>query len=348
MRIQTFISTGLLLWAAAATTHAAAYSNMFVFGDSLSDNGDAFIALTALNNPNFPATTPRPYTNLVPSAPYDGHTFSNAGVWVNFLDIPLLGKSVTPSFAGGTNFAFGGARTGDLTGVQPDFIPSLQTQANTFVGSLGANSADPNALYVVWGGGNDVRSAAEVFASTFANTAGNFNAANAAASAVIADGFGNIGEIITTLANKGAKHFLVPNIPNVGLAPASAALGLQTQQLVSGLATSFDLGLAQLLPALQASLNIDIITVDIFTLISNTITQNPTGLNVTDPCIFANNGQGCSNPDQFLFWDGLHPTSQRQQEIASVFQAAVVPVPAAFPLLLSALLVIRARRRTIR
>ena len=84
MRIQTFISTGLFLLAAATTTQAASYSDMFVFGDSLSDNGDAFIALTALNNPNFPATTPRPYTALVPSAPYDGHTFSNAGVWVNF------------------------------------------------------------------------------------------------------------------------------------------------------------------------------------------------------------------------------------------------------------------------
>lgn len=68
-----------------------------------------------------------------------------------------LGLPLAPSLLGGNNFAFGGARTGSI-GVSddPGPVPSLILQAQTAVArGLGPQPGD--ALYVVWGGGNDLR-----------------------------------------------------------------------------------------------------------------------------------------------------------------------------------------------
>ena len=55
----------------------------------------------------------------------------------------------------GDNYAAGGARVGVDTvgGLGP--IPSLVTQANRYLAANGGR-ADPNALYTVWGGANDL------------------------------------------------------------------------------------------------------------------------------------------------------------------------------------------------
>ena len=87
-----------LVLCTAGVQAAAAFSQIFVFGDSLSDNGNDFLALGGQ------FLTP-PYTSLVPSKPYASETFSNGKVWVNFLDQALTGNTVNPSLAGGTDFA---------------------------------------------------------------------------------------------------------------------------------------------------------------------------------------------------------------------------------------------------
>src|SRR5262245_13726292 len=104
---------------------AGSFSKVFVFGDSLSDTGNAFLA-TGKTIPQSP--------------PYYQGRFSNGPVWVE-----MLGYSAKPFLAGGTNFAFGSATTQDLL-----------LQVGIFSVSRFFH-ADPRALYVVWSGTTDTR-----------------------------------------------------------------------------------------------------------------------------------------------------------------------------------------------
>jgi phospholipase/lecithinase/hemolysin len=105
------------------------YSEIYVFGDSLSDTGRIFGAI---------GEPPEPY--------YEGH-FSDGPTWVEYLAYELdLGYNPE------TNFAWGGATTG-TTNVWGDELPGLQQQVNSYV--EGTDLADSAALYVVWAGSND-------------------------------------------------------------------------------------------------------------------------------------------------------------------------------------------------
>ena len=50
--------------------------------------------------------------------------------------------------------------------------------------------------------------------------------------------------------------------------------------------------------------------------------------NVTDACFKATTFTVCNNPNQYLFWDGTHPTAQGHELIAeAAFQSTAVPEP---------------------
>ena len=105
----------------AAPAGALPFTQLFVFGDSLSDSGNVALAL----GPGVRTPTPIPDNSFIPTAPYaSSDRFSNGPVWAERLGLPAL-----PSLAGGTDFAFGGARTGP-TGLTP---PSLRDQVTTFL-----------------------------------------------------------------------------------------------------------------------------------------------------------------------------------------------------------------------
>ena len=73
-------------------------------------------------------------------------------------------------------------------------------------GNLGGAAADPNALYFVWGGANDLRDitqAAFAFASTISHLTG----------------------IVGSLYQLGARNFLLPNLPDIGLTPEARSDG---------------------------------------------------------------------------------------------------------------------------
>ncbi len=117
---------------APTVAHAFSFTGLYVFGDSLSDTGNAFNATGG----------------LLPPAPfYTAGRFSNGPVWVEYL-APKLGLT----FNTATNFAFGGATTGAQNTFVPG-LPGLQQQIAGFTQSTPV--ADPNALYIVWAGAND-------------------------------------------------------------------------------------------------------------------------------------------------------------------------------------------------
>src|SRR6185312_8686624 len=84
---------------------AGPYTGLYVLGDSLSDQGNLYIATSDLGPKQSP---PRP---AVPDpARYFNGRFSDGEVYAGYL-AQMLDVSIGPSLLGGTNFAFGGART---------------------------------------------------------------------------------------------------------------------------------------------------------------------------------------------------------------------------------------------
>lgn len=52
--------------------------------------------------------------------------------------------------------------------------------------------------------------------------------------------------------------------------------------------------------------------------------------NVTDGCLDLTTFITCNNPDQYLFWDGQHPSAQGHRAIGKLaFQALSIPEPRA-------------------
>jgi len=343
---------GMLLSLSVSTTLTAApLTGLVVLGDSLSDGGNAFIALGGLTPPPLPVTAP-PFP-LIPDFPYVRPApllpaLSNGPVWAEHLGA-ALGLPVLPALIpGGTNYAFAGADTGPLPLVPAGSSPTLSTQLGMFAA---AGPIDPSALHAVWGGGNDLRRAMDVYAGTLIATGGDAAAAFAAAGAVVGAGVSNLASILTSLAAGGAKHILSLNAPDIGLAPALDFAPLPgATVLATGLSAMFNAGLASVIDGIEAAFLIDVIEVDVFSLL-NAIVADPAAFHLTDAtstCLVPGTATVCSDPASFLFWDGIHPTTAGHRIIAGAAFVAAVPVTAT-PLLLAigafSLLFVVTRRR---
>lgn len=312
------------LWAAAQ----APYARIVVFGTSLSDPGNAFALAGGVN-------TPPNYLQdifMVPNAPYaqGGHHLTNGATWIEQLARPMgLAGTVRPAFrgaAGATNYAVAGTRAFD------DGDPStfqLSTQVDAFLQSLGGNPVPADWLVVMEMGSNDVRDA---FVAGLSNPPlGN---------AILTAGVASIRhELVDRLRAAGASNFLLWNsVPNIGVTPAvrtlAAALQVQTgipAAFFIGLATNaaagFSAGLEGVALELEAS-GANVTRLDVFPMV-NALVANPASFgltNVTMPCITPSIAPyKCQNPDEYLFWDGIHPTSAVHGILAQEAAAALRP-----------------------
>lgn len=285
---------------------AAPYTSMVVFGDSLSDSGNNSLAL---GNNAGPVTS----NAYVPgNGPYSSGVYSNGPVWASGV-ASALGLTLNPSQLGGTNYAYGGATTG-TPGQGPGGFPfSLMMQADQYLAST-SNVASPTALYVIEGGGNNVRAALAAIGGgadipqTIATTAAAYAA--------------NIGAIVNNLQAAGATHIVVWDTPNVGAAPATLATGSPDAiALATALAASMNAALAAQLVG-----EVGVSTFDIFGL-GTAISLNPGAFgftNATDACGAAPAGTDCS---KYVYWDGIHPTEAAHQVIANAFLTIAAPVP---------------------
>lgn len=298
----------------AQASHAA-FSQIVTFGDSLSDAGNVFLATSGTN----------------PPAPYFGGRFSNGLIWSEVLATSLGIAAPTPSLAGGSANNYGGART-----VVDDAVPSTQTQANGYIAANGG-SIDPNALYTIWTGGNDIN---------YASANNDFSGIPAASAGV--------ASIVQSLIDAGAKSIIVANLPDIGLTPLGQDSG--NPGGATFLSNTFNSQLATALAGVTlGSANLEIVDASALTTqIASEVTADPNPLtngwglsNVTDRCFDAAAAGGptlCSNPDEYLFWDDLHPTAAAHVLVAdemlvaaNTLAAAAVPVPAAAWLFLSAI-----------
>jgi phospholipase/lecithinase/hemolysin len=255
-------------------------TRIIVFGDSLSDTGNAYIG--SLHS-------------RAPSPPYYQGRFSNGPVWIEIF-AEHFGLKVDPVLRGGTNFAVGGAKAGSGA-------DSLPHQAELYWFLSIFSRPDPNALYVIFGGGNDVRKALK-----------QPDPAAALAAAAL-----DIRGMIENLAAWGAVNFLVPNVPNRGFTPAARERGTATRE--QALTVAFDTALDAALNDLPGRLRINLIRLDLWSLVEEAFAAPARWgfSDITDPCLTKRQSEfvACSNPSSYAFWDDIHPTTKGHQVIAA-------------------------------
>lgn len=295
-------------------------SQLKIFGDSLSDSGNAAALGAPINL--------RPFEGLIPDGPYFTLRFSNGRTWVerlaNRLGTPDSGKAAFVFAGAGGNYAVGGGRARDVSDTF-----DLPEQVGFFLsGSDG--TMGPKDWAVIQFGGNDVRDAIAAFVGVL-SVGGTPEAANAAAAGVICEAVANIELNIGLLYEAaGAKRFLVVSSPDLGITPAVRALG--ASELGTGLSQLFNAllvlgdtgacgGAVQGLLNLQTSLpESEIVLFDVFALL-NEVVADPEkfGLsNGVDSCITPGVfiGAVCHRPSHYVFWDGIHPTAAMHRIVA--------------------------------
>lgn len=315
MTLAAMAATAVLATPAVASSLSSHYSSFWVFGDSLSDNGN--LATSVI--PGFPP------------APYFEGRFSNGPVWnEGFL------AEFAPDASG--NFAFGAARAVPNADGIPDFVDQIAL----FQSVLPVLELGTRPLAAVFFGANDVFGGIGAAAADPANAQSILGATIAASVTAIATGIG-------TLAASGITDFAVFNLPDLGLIPRLASAGPQAQGLGTLASLSFNAALDQAIGGLTAS-GLTVTEVDMFGLFVSAV-ADPAAFGfaastVQSPCFGVDpfsllsgpsDAPVCSDAGTRLFWDVLHPTAAGHLAIAQTFEAAVVPLPATSLLLLAGL-----------
>lgn len=276
------------------------FSALYVFGDSLSDPGNAFAVTGETAHPPF---------EPIPSAAYGvgGHHFSNGRTWVEILAKELdLNGGAKPAFRDPTfgNYAFAGARALTIT------KPGSDTQVQIYLGVHGC-VPQPDALYVVQFGGNDLRDALDAAA------------VGQDPAPILGNAISAIAQNIGILAACGAKNFLIANAPNLGAAPAVPA---EYKELVAGMSLQFNLILAGTL-ATYFPTGLNFYELDMFSFVTEA-SANPAGFGLTNgvtPCLTFGviEGAFCKKSSEYLFWDAIHPTKKAHRLLASIALGAL-------------------------
>lgn len=310
----------------------ASFNSLYVFGDSLSDSGNTYNTVLSTVGVQFP---PPPYnqrgTNGRVAAEYLANSFG--------FDLkPYTGPT------GGTNFAYFGAATGAYTvsstvapgttittenindarfGLTPLRNTGLGSQVSAFLGS-GQTFNASSTLFMVWGGPNDFFMKPEA--------------------ATIPTAITNLSTSITRLVEDGgARKLLIPNLPNLGTTPAARFADLAqpgSSAASTALSVAFNQGYSLTLDGLESVLkakysDLEIYRFDTFAALTGLL-SNASALgftNSTSPCGDAELGiPFCANPNEYVFWDSVHPTDRVHQILAGQF-AAAVPEPRTYALL---------------
>ncbi len=316
-RPATGLLAAALALAASPVLAQDAFSRTVFFGDSLTDAG-YFRPLMVQQDP---------------AAAILGRFTTNPGlVWAEWL-AQEYGSDATPNGNGqsGDNYAAGGAMIAtDRIGPPFGLTPSLATQAGAYLGSHGGQ-ADPDALYTVWGGANDL----------FSIQANPGQAQQIIGAAVTAQ----VG-IVGSLQAAGARYVLVPNIPDLGITPSSLAGGAASVAQGTAVSSAYN---DALYGGLQAQ-GLRAIPLDTFTFLREVAASpatygfgNVTGTacmpQITAQSLTCHPGTYVSpGADRtYLFADGVHPSAAAHRAIADLAiaqiegprQVAVLPRSAA-------------------
>lgn len=323
------LAAGALLCVTALAHAGPLFSNLVVFGDSLSDTG---------NTRNVVGANSGLIANL---AGYGSNgRFSNGILWHETMADSLGESRATASRVAGpnnSNYAYGGARVDNATGASTGVL----RQYADYSTRVGAAGADPNALFVLWAGGNDAR-----------DLVGNANPLAGINSSISA-----LQGMVSGLIGQGATSFLMPNLPDLGKIPENR----NTANQASATSVSMMWNAALLDMMFGFAGQADIYFLDVFS-IFNDVLDNPSTYgftNTTGQCrslgFLGFTENSCANANRWVFWDAIHPTTAAHAVIgraaADLVRSGVtlqqVPEPSSLLLVAAALLALQqvSRRR---
>jgi outer membrane lipase/esterase len=287
------------------------YTSIVIFGDSLSDTGN----VAHLTQAKYGIRVPGPVADYTDGRFTDGaDTYAPAqkyfGVWVEQLAASFPSKpKIKDSLDGGTDYAYGFATTGagtaaftfgpgDAYSVPVD---NIGKQITTYLATH--PKITDKTLFIVWGGAIDLLYATSEDDVLEAGIRQTVN--------------------IERLVEAGATQFIIPNLPPLGLTPrlngspltsvpANAASALYNQTLASGISLVRDVNPFKHLVLMQ---------LDVFSLFE-AIVAKPSKFALAD--ITEPSQDQPIDPDTYLFWDDLHPTTRGHNILAATAEALIV------------------------
>jgi phospholipase/lecithinase/hemolysin len=322
------------LYQTSAAGPLPTFTGVYVFGDSLVDPGNALKAAKFLDDLPFTSTPDRAPTadkGYFLGRFSDGYTFADlvsnkligAAQKATFpygFEDPVLGIPITiggKPDGNNLSFAYGGAQA--IRG--KELVPDLDEQTDAY---RNYPAADPNALYIITIGGNDVRDLVPRSDTpvTGAAAAGKLTAIAA-----------EIADEVAQLYRFGARHVLVTGIPDVGLIPYYT--GVADEAGKRGLATEYSTRLDALVRTALEGLTLPAgavlhgYSLDAF---ADRLAASPAsyGLtNLTQARTIVQ--QGALEPvgAGFLFFDDVHPSAQAHALAAADILASLGGTPEA-------------------
>lgn len=261
------------------------FSKMYVFGDSLSDTGN----LASVTQP-FPLPF---YMNRVTNGPVAVDVLAENFSLTADASLHLL------SMNSGTNYSVAGANAYGGEAID------LQTQLISFQVNHGY-VAPADALYVIFIGGNDVRSALSVDKPADAET-------------IIVAAANEVRLTVESLIQAGAKTFFIVNAPSIGLIPETQLVAEETAdpeltKYAHKLSKRYRNALNMVVEQLEEDSDVDIIQFDLFKFFNKLVKK-------ADDFGFTNSTEACfstvnftfhvdCNFDEFVFFDEIHPTAR--------------------------------------
>ncbi len=309
---MNFFTRALALATAAtiAATPALAQrpSQLVIFGDSLTDAG------------NINASVGSDFFNPVAAGYFPGR-FTNGPDFTDIINDHLFGSLTTPSLLGGSNYSYGSARVVN----DGDAVPDLALQLGFHFTATGG-VADPDALYIINLGGNDVF-------GLQSGSIGGFADAAAYTTALL----NTVQGSLLALSAAGASRILVTGIPN------TTATGFAVEGQLQARLNSIEplLGSTELLRFSYQNFFIALASnprsfgVAPFTQTGNCIGNRPVIAGSID----------CTG---YFSFDGIHPTAQVHRALSREVAAAAgiaVPEPASWAMLIAGFWLVGAMQR---
>jgi phospholipase/lecithinase/hemolysin len=290
----------------ASTTFSI--SKVIAFGDSLSDNGNLYRHTKFYHRVN-------PNIAVVPEKPYYQGRFCNGLVWIEYL-IKLLRLEHKPGAF--IDYAYGGSWVEAYSVSKQIFPPYLEKQVDKFLAEASEDDLEAY-LFTFWHGANDLL--------------------------VIRD---NLDQITTTiialleqqiirLIDRGAKHFVVINMPDLGAIPYNVQLRPERVPEQRQASLIYNHKLSVMVADLQKRYSVDLAEINAFKSLRMIVDQNVyRGVSFRKtrfPCYkgraalaHVNNHvenpalvlleHVCSKPDEYAFWDWIHPSTKMNALIA--------------------------------
>jgi phospholipase/lecithinase/hemolysin len=311
-----------LCTAVLSTAACADYSKLVVFGDSMSDTHRLFEFTKLVFGKGFPA--PPSYQGRISDGPVAVEYLARN------LNIPLV------------DFAFAGATSGYDTLV---LVPiGVLTQVNEYLNNNavvptittvpllstilskvpGTGRADPKALHMIWTGPDD-----------FYRIGVGMNTGTSYSTAA------DIKQAVTSLYDAGARYFFIPLMPDLSLTPSArnhekkkagyTATALKCTDHFAGV-------LRQTLNELRARYpDAHIMSHDTLTFMRDEFTKVAAeGKNTTEACkaggldlvsMTSTPLTVCPDPQNYVFWDGNHPTTWVNTILGQSWAAAITTQP---------------------